>query len=81
LTAVHWREETWLQASGLVAAAGQPTSRNMGCRYAEHRRSGQSWSEVDVEHRRPTTAALLFGQVLFLMLSYISLNRCLGSEG
>lgn len=80
--AVHRREETWLQASDLVAAAGQPISRNMGWRYAEHHGSGRSWSEIDVEHRRPMTAALIFGYASVAdTVIYISLNRCRGTEG
>lgn len=80
--AVHRREETWLQASDLIAAAGQPISRNMGWRYAEHHGSGRSWSQIDVEHRRLMTGALLFGCASVAdTVIHISLNRCRGTEG
>lgn len=78
--AVHWREGTWLQTSNLVAAAGQPTSRNMGWRYAEHRGSGRSWSGIDAKHRRLIAATLLFGQLFAsdaVMVHFFGpLSRC-----
>ena len=80
--AVHRQEETWLQAQTWSLLQGQPTLRNMGLRCVEHRGSGRSWSEIDVEHRRPMAAALLFGHAFTTdPVMYVSLNRCGGAEG
>lgn len=76
---VH-REETWLQASDLVAAAGQPTLRKMGWRYSEHRGPGRVWPDIHARHRPPMMQLCCVEVLFVLMLSYPysfePLSRC-----